>query len=277
MEIENLNEIIDFVALKEKAKELRRDVLRMINQANSGHPGGSLSMMEMIVALYYYKMDIDPKNPQYVLRDRFILSKGHAAPALYAALADKGYFDKEILKTFRQYKSPLQGHPDKKKLVGVDASTGSLGQGVSVATGMAIGAKALHNGVRVYCILGDGELQEGQVWEAAMAAAHYKLDNLTLFIDNNGLQIDGATKDVMDVGNIAAKYRAFGFEVIEVENGNSIEEIVDALDIEVYGKPKCIVAKTVKGKGVSFMENQVAWHGRGITDEELRLALQELV
>lgn len=277
MEIENISENIDFEVLKEKAKELRRDVLKMINGANSGHPGGSLSMMEMIVALYYYKMNINPSNPGYELRDRFVLSKGHAAPALYATLADKGYFDKEILKTFRQYKSPLQGHPDKKKLNGVDASTGSLGQGVSVATGMAIGAKALKNGVNVYCILGDGELQEGQVWEAAMAAAHYKLDNLTLFIDNNGLQIDGQTKDVMDVGNIAAKYRAFGFEVIEVENGNSIEEIIDALDVEIYGKPKCIVAKTVKGKGVSFMENQVGWHGRGINDEELRLALQELI
>lgn len=277
MEIENLTENIDFEALKEKAKELRRDVLTMINQANSGHPGGSLSMMEMIVALYYYKMNINPLNPEDDLRDRFVLSKGHAAPALYATLADKGYFDKEVLKTFRKYKSPLQGHPDKKKLVGVDASTGSLGQGVSVATGMAIGAKALKNDVRVYCILGDGELQEGQVWEAAMAAAHYKLDNLTLFIDNNGLQIDGETKDVMDVGNIAAKYRAFGFEVIEVEDGNNIEEIIDALDMEVYGKPKCIVAKTVKGKGVSFMENQVGWHGRGINNEELRLALQELM
>lgn len=277
MEIEKLTENIDIEVLKDKAKELRRDVLQMINQANSGHPGGSLSMMEMIVALYYYKMNIDPTNPGYELRDRFVLSKGHAAPALYATLADKGYFDKEILNSFRRYKSPLQGHPDKKKLVGVDASTGSLGQGVSVATGMAIGAKALKNDVRVYCILGDGELQEGQVWEAAMAAAHYKLDNLTLLIDNNGLQIDGKTKDVMDVGDIAAKYRAFGFEVIEVENGNNIEEIIDALDMEVYRKPKCIVAKTVKGKGVSFMENQVGWHGRGINDEELRLALQELI
>lgn len=277
MEIENITENIDFEVLRDKAKELRREVLKMINQANSGHPGGSLSMIEMIVALYYYKMNVDPLNPEYDLRDRFVLSKGHAAPALYATLADKGYFDKEILKTFRRYKSPLQGHPDKKKLVGIDASTGSLGQGVSVATGMAIGAKALKNDVKVYCILGDGELQEGQVWEAAMAASHYKLDNLTLFIDNNGLQIDGKTKDVMDVGNIAAKYRAFGFEVIEVENGNNIEEIIDALDIEVYRKPKCIVAKTVKGKGVSFMENQVGWHGKGINDEELRLALQELI
>lgn len=277
MEIENIRENIDFEVLRDKAKELRREVLKMINQANSGHPGGSLSMIEMIVALYYYKMNVDPLNPEYNLRDRFVLSKGHAAPALYATLADKGYFDKEILKTFRKYKSPLQGHPDKKKLVGVDASTGSLGQGVSVATGMAIGAKALKNDVRVYCILGDGELQEGQVWEAAMAAAHYRLDNLTLFIDNNGLQIDGETKDVMDVGNIAAKYRAFGFEVIEVEDGNNIEEIIDALDMEVYRKPKCIVAKTVKGKGVSFMENQVGWHGRGINNEELRLALQELM
>jgi len=277
MEIENIRENIDFEVLRDKAKELRREVLKMINQANSGHPGGSLSMIEMIVALYYYKMNVDPLNPECNLRDRFVLSKGHAAPALYATLADKGYFDKEILKTFRKYKSPLQGHPDKKKLIGVDASTGSLGQGVSVATGMAIGAKALKNDVRVYCILGDGELQEGQVWEAAMAAAHYKLDNLTLFIDNNGLQIDGETKDVMDVGNIAAKYRAFGFEVIEVEDGNNIEEIIDALDMEVFRKPKCIVAKTVKGKGVSFMENQVGWHGRGINNEELRLALQELM
>ncbi|SHD76200.1 transketolase [Schnuerera ultunensis] len=262
--------------LEGKCKELRGTVLKMINKASSGHPGGSLSMMEIIIALYYQKMRINPENPYDNSRDRFVLSKGHAAPALYAVLADKGYFSKDILDTFRAFNSPLQGHPDKKKLKGVDASTGSLGQGVSIATGMALGAKILNNDVKVYTVLGDGELQEGQVWEAAMAAAHYKLDNLTVIIDNNRLQIDGSTEEVMDVGNIASKYKAFGFEVIEVEDGNDIREILEALDVEVKGKPKCIIAHTIKGKGVSFMENQVGWHGKALNDEELKMALDEL-
>lgn len=262
--------------LEEKCKELKIDVLKMINKAGSGHPGGSLSMMEILVALYYEKMRIDPKNSKDESRDRFVLSKGHGAPALYAILADKGYFSKDKLDTFRTLHSPLQGHPDKKKLKGIDASTGSLGQGVSIATGMALGAKALDKDINIYTVLGDGELQEGQVWEAAIAAAHYKLDNLTVIIDNNGLQIDGRTKDVMDIGNIASKYKAFGFEVIEVLEGNNIEKILEALNVEVKNKPKCIVAYTVKGKGVSFMENKVGWHGKALNDEELEIALKEL-
>lgn len=261
--------------LKNKCTELRRDVLTMITQAHSGHPGGSLSMMEIIVALYYSKMRIDPSNPTDLNRDRFVLSKGHAAPALYAVLADKGYFPKDELKDFRQLGSHLQGHPDKKKLAGVDASTGSLGQGVSIATGMALGAKTQNSDVKVYTILGDGELQEGQVWEAAMAAAHYKLDNLTVIIDNNGLQIDGSNDEVMGVGNIADKYRAFGFHVLELD-GNDIEALLAAFDVKAEGQPKCIIAHTVKGKGVSFMENQVGWHGKALSDEQLAQALFEL-
>jgi transketolase len=267
---------MEIKTLEEKCKELRIDVLKMINRAGSGHPGGSLSMMEILVALYYEKMRIYPENPNSKIRDRFVLSKGHGAPAIYAILADKGYFPKEELNGFRTLHSPLQGHPDKKKLRGIDASTGSLGQGVSVATGMALGAKLLDNDVQVYTVLGDGELQEGQVWEAAMAAAHYKLDNLTVIIDNNGLQIDGPIEEIMDVGNIVSKYKAFGFEVIEVLDGNNIEKILEALNTEVKNKPKCIVAHTVKGKGVSFMENQVNWHGRALNDKELEIALKEL-
>jgi len=269
---------METLALKSKCTELRRDVLTMITDAQSGHPGGSLSMMELLVALYYSKMNIDPQNPHKPDRDRFVLSKGHAAPALYAVLADKGYFPKEEMKSFRQLGSHLQGHPDKNKLAGIDASTGSLGQGVSIATGMALGAKAQGSSVNVYTVLGDGELQEGQVWEAAMAAAHYKLDNLTIIIDNNGLQIDGSNDKVMGLGNIADKYRAFGFYVIELEDGNNMDSVLMALDTEVKGngKPKCIVAHTVKGKGVSFMENQAGWHGKALSQEQLAQALSEL-
>jgi Transketolase, N-terminal subunit len=267
---------MDILELKNKCTQLRRDVLTMITEAQSGHPGGSLSLMELIVALYYKKLHIDPKDPYKEDRDRFVLSKGHAAPALYAVLADKGYFPREEMKSFRQLGSHLQGHPDRKKLAGVDASTGSLGQGVSIAAGMALGAKAQGSGVKVYTILGDGELQEGQVWEAAMAAAHYKLDNLTMIIDNNGLQIDGSNDKVMSLGNIAEKFRAFGLYVIELEDGNNIESVINALDMEVKGQPKCIVAHTVKGRGVSFMENQVGWHGKALSQEQLAQALSEL-
>lgn len=267
---------MDIMALKNKCTQLRCDVLTMITEAQSGHPGGSLSMMELLVALYYSKLRIDPKKPDKVDRDRFVLSKGHAAPALYAVLADKGYFPKEEMKNFRQLGSHLQGHPDKKKLTGVDASTGSLGQGVSIAVGMALGAKTQGTSVKIYTILGDGELQEGQVWEAAMAAAHYKLDNLTIIIDNNGLQIDGSNNEVMGLGNIADKFRVFGFHVIELSDGNDIEAVINALDIEVKEQPKCIVAHTVKGKGVSFMENQVGWHGKALSQEQLAQALSEL-
>lgn len=260
-----------------KCRSLRCDIINMIGAAGSGHPGGSLSVLEIIVALYYSIMRIDPKNPAWQERDRFVLSKGHAAPALYAVLADLGYFPRDEIETFRQLGSRLQGHPDKKKLPGLDASTGSLGQGVSIAVGMALGAKLMRSGIRVYAVLGDGELQEGLVWEAAMAAAHYRLDNFTAIIDNNGLQIDGTNNQVMSLGNIAEKYRAFGFDVQELAEGNNISALSDALKAPAAGeKPRCIVAHTVKGRGVSFMENQVGWHGKAPAGEELERALAEL-
>ncbi|MFV0413682.1 MAG: transketolase [Oscillospiraceae bacterium] len=266
----------NYAALRQTACRLRCEVLEMIAKAASGHPGGSLSMMEMLVALYYHTLRLNPQNPKDPLRDRFVLSKGHCAPALYAVLTDKGYFPKEELATFRQLGSRLQGHPDKNKLPGVDASTGSLGQGASVAVGMALGAKALGNGVRVYSILGDGELQEGLVWEAAMAAAHYKLGNLTFMVDNNNLQIDGTNDEVMSLGNIGAKFAAFGFAVQEVADGNDIEQVMKALEQPAGGRPKCIVAHTVKGSGVSFMENVCGWHGKAPSEKELEQALEDL-
>jgi transketolase len=268
---------MDEKQLQEKCRSLRCDVVEMIAAAGSGHAGGSLSVMELLAALYYGVMRVDPKNPADPNRDRFVLSKGHAAPALYAMLADKGYFTRDLLKNFRQLGSPLQGHPDKKKLPGLDASTGSLGQGVSIAVGMALGAKLQNKGVRVYTILGDGELQEGLVWEAAMAAAHYRLDNLCVIIDNNGLQIDGTTDEVMGLGDIGEKYRAFGFAVEEVTDGNDIASVLTTLNrVGPPGKPRCILAHTVKGRGVSFMENQVSWHAKVISQEELEQALKEL-
>ena len=268
---------MNIIQLEEKCRQIREDIVKMINNAGSGHPGGSLSMVEIIVSLYYKIMNVDPNNPEDLHRDRFVLSKGHAAPVLYAVLADKGYFDKKLLKTLRKFKSPLQGHPDKKKLVGVDASTGSLGQGISIAVGMALGAKKISDEINVYVVLGDGELNEGQVWEAAMSASHFKLDNLTVIVDKNDLQLDGPCTSVMNMGNVVDKFKAFGFDTIEVDEGNNINQILAALEKEVTpGKPKCIVANTVKGKGVSFMENQVGWHGRALNDEELEVALQEL-
>ena len=263
--------------LNQKCTEIRKDIIEMIAGAASGHPGGSLSIVEIMVALYHTQMRIDSKNPNDPNRDRFVLSKGHAAPCYYAVLGDMGYFDKKEFASFRQLNSILQGHPDAKKTPGVDASTGSLGQGVSIATGMALGAKAQKKDIHVYALLGDGELQEGQVWEASMATAHYKLDNLTLIIDHNGLQIDGANEQVMALGSIVDKFQSFGFHTIEVQNGNDLEEIIAALDADKPSdKPRCIIARTVKGKGVSFMENQVGWHGKAPSEEEKHLALKEL-
>ena len=268
---------MDLISLKIKCKNVRMDIIKMITLANSGHPGGSLSAVEMIVGLYYTSMYINPKNPQDQNRDRFILSKGHAAPCLYAVLADLGFFPKSELANFRKIHSILQGHPDSKKTPGVDASTGSLGQGVSIATGMALASKMLSNSVKVFCMLGDGELQEGLVWEACMAASHYKLDNLTVLIDLNGLQLDGRTEQVMDLGNLKDKFTAFGFDVYEIKDGNEIEQVLSAFAVGgVRDKPRCIIAHTVKGKGVSFMENQVGWHGSGISHQECELALREL-
>ena len=233
-------------------KQVRRDIITMTAAAGSGHPGGSLSATEILVALYEDVMKVDPKNPNDPARDRLVLSKGHAAPALYAVLGEKGFFDKKEFANFRQLHSILQGHPDKKKCPGVDASTGSL-------------------------VLGDGELQEGLVWEAAMSAAHYKLDNLTYIVDNNGLQIDGSNDQVMGLGNIAQKFTAFGFRVMEVADGNDLKQVLDALHQPAQKDvPTCILCHTVKGKGVSFMENQVGWHGKAPNAEQRDQALKEL-
>lgn len=267
---------MDIASLQKTCRQVRRDIINMTTDAASGHPGGSLSAVEIMTLLFFDKMNVDPKNPKKEDRDRFVLSKGHAAPCYYAVLGEMGFFDTSEFKNFRQLHSILQGHPDAKKCPGVDASTGSLGQGISIAAGMALGAKKLAgNDVKVYTLIGDGEMQEGQVWEAAMAAAHYGLDNLTVIIDNNGLQIDGSNDQVMKLGDIHAKFSAFGFEVIEVD-GHSLEQLSQAIDTPVSGKPKCILAHTVKGKGVSFMENQVGWHGKAPSEEQRQQALKEL-
>ena len=260
---------------QEKSNQIRREALKMIAEASSGHPGGSLSAADMLVAFYYRQLRVDPADPRNIDRDRFVLSKGHAAPALYAILADKGYLSKDVLCTFRQLGSPLQGQPDRKKTMGVDACAGSIGQGVSVAVGMALGAKRAGKALKVYAMMGDGELQEGQVWEAAMSAAHYQLDNLTFIVDNNGLQLLGRNDEIMSLGNIADKFRAFGFQTVEID-GHDFGQIFAALDLGNLGKPKCIVAHTVKGKGVSFMEDNAAWHGKAPNAEQLAQALKEL-
>ena len=259
---------------EQKAKELRSEILKMLFACQSGHPGGSLSCVEMLMALYYRVMKIDPKNPKMEDRDRFVLSKGHACPTLYAILADLGYFPKEDLKDLRQIGSHLQGHPDLTKTPGVDMNTGSLGQGASLAMGIALSAKHGKKDYHTYAVLGDGECQEGLVWEAAMAAAHYKLDNLTFLLDYNHLQIDGSNDEVMSLGDINKKFDAFGFECFTVD-GHDIEAIVEALNTSVEGKPKFICCNTVKGKGVSFMENMSGWHGRPMTEEEFTQALKE--
>ena len=263
--------------LKEKAKQIRRNIINMVTEANSGHPGGSLSAAEILTALYFRELNIDPANPTWPERDRFVLSKGHAAPVLFATLAERGFLPREELLTFRKINSRLQGHPDMKKAPGVDMSTGSLGQGISTSIGMALAGKLDKKDFRVYVLLGDGESQEGQVWEAAMAAGHYKLDNLVVFLDYNGLQIDGPCDTVMAVSPIADKFRAFGWNVVEID-GHSFPEIMTALDKarSTKGKPTMIVAKTVKGKGVSFMENEAGWHGAPPSREQAEKALAEL-
>ncbi len=258
-----------------KAKELRAEILKMLFACQSGHPGGSLSCVEMLMALYYGTMKIDPKNPKMKDRDRFVLSKGHACPTLYAILADLGYFPKDDLKRLRQIDSHLQGHPDCNKTPGVDINTGSLGQGISIAIGLALAAKKAEADYNIYTVIGDGECQEGLVWEAAMSAAHYKLDNLVVMLDYNGLQIDGSNEDVMSLGDITNKFKAFGFECFEVD-GHNIDKIKEVLDTKVYNKPKFICCNTIKGKGISFMENQSGWHGRPMTEEEFKLAMKEL-
>lgn len=267
----------DLKHLTSVANKIRQDIIKMLTESASGHPGGSLSAVEILTSLYFSEMNINPENPKWEDRDRFVLSKGHAAPLLYAVLAERGYFDKKHLMTLRKIGSMLQGHPNMNETPGVDMSTGSLGQGLSAANGMAIAGKLDKKNYRVYALLGDGELEEGQVWEAAMAAAHYKLDNLTAFVDHNGLQIDGPITKVMNPEPIGDKFKAFGWNVIEID-GHNFNEIFDAIDKakETCGKPTMIVAKTVKGKGVSFMENQAGWHGTAPNKEQEEIALKEL-
>lgn len=263
--------------LRQKAKEVRIEILRMLTESGSGHTGGSLSSADIATVLYFHKMRHRPEDPEYRGRDRFILSKGHAAPLLYTVLALTGYFDRGLLKTLRKIDSPLQGHPSSRMLKGVEVSTGSLGQGLSIANGIALGLKIDNSSSRVYCLTGDGELQEGQIWEAAMTSAHYRLDNLCAIVDNNGLQIDGACCNVMNIEPITDKWKAFGWNVIDID-GHNIEQIVKAFDEAeaVKGKPTVIVARTVKGKGVSFFEGKAEYHGLAPTREELEKALKEL-
>lgn len=268
----------DILELKEIARNIRKDIVNQVYTAKSGHPGGSLSIADIMAVLYFNEMNIDEKNPKWEERDRFILSKGHCAPALYAALCEKGFFKREELKNFRKLKGVLQGHPDMKHTPGVDASSGSLGQGLSIANGMAISAKLDNKQYRVYCLLGDGEIEEGQIWEAAMASNKYKLDNLCVIVDNNNLQIDGTIEEVMSPYPIDEKFKSFGFNVINID-GNDIEDILRAFKQarEVKNMPTCIVAKTIKGKGVSFMENKAEWHGKAPSEEEFNIAIRELL
>lgn len=266
-------------ALKELANKVRLDIIQEIYYAKSGHPGGSLSVADILTVLYFNEMHIDPEKPQDPARDRLVLSKGHASSALYAVLCERGYFPKENLVTFRNVNSILQGHPDMSKVPGVDMSTGSLGQGLSVANGMAMASKMDQMGNRVYCILGDGEIQEGQIWEAAMTSTKYNLDNLCVIVDNNNLQLSDSIENIKDLNteDIENKFRSFGFHTMTID-GNDIESIMSALSTAetVKGKPTCIIAKTVKGKGVSFMENNVSWHGKALSDEDYKKAVEEL-
>lgn len=267
----------DILNLKRISNNVRKSIVEEVYSAQSGHPGGALSCADILTVLYFNQMNIEPEKKDDLDRDRLVLSKGHASAALYAVLAERGYFSKDELKGFRKLGSMLQGHPDMKHIPGVDMTAGSLGQGLSVANGMAISSKLDERGFRVYCIVGDGEIEEGQIWEAAMAAAHYKLDNLCLVVDNNNLQIDGKVSDVMSVYPLKEKFEAFGFEVFEVD-GNDIDELITVFDKAktVKGKPTAIIAKTIKGKGVSFMEDKADWHGKAPNDEEYKTAIEDL-
>ncbi len=264
--------------LKKSANEVRKGIIEGVHAAKAGHPGGSLSAADLFTYLYFKEMNIDPKNPKDPNRDRFVLSKGHTAPGLYSALANRGYFPVEDLKTLRHIGSHLQGHPCIAHTPGIDMSSGSLGQGISAAVGMALAAKLQNKSYHVYTLLGDGEIQEGQVWEAAMFAGHRKLDNLTVIVDNNGLQIDGNIEDVCSPYPIDKKFEAFNFHVINVANGNDIEQLEAAFEQakKVKDMPVAIIMKTVKGKGVSFMENQASWHGAAPNDEQYEIAMRDL-
>lgn len=268
---------MDNLELKQMAAEVRRDILTAVFSAKSGHPGGSLSATDIFTYLYFEEMNIDPDNPKKPDRDRFVLSKGHTTPGFYGVLAERGYFPKEELKNFRQIGSYLQGHPDMKHIPGVDMSSGSLGQGISAAAGMALAAKLKNENHRIYTLLGDGEIQEGQVWEAAMFAAHRGLDNLTVIVDNNGLQIDGRIDEVNSPYPIDEKFQAFGFHVIAAD-GHDFDALRKAFSEakETKGKPAVIIAKTIKGKGVSFMENEAGWHGKAPSAEQYEQAMKEI-
>ena len=264
--------------LQKKANEVRKGIVTAVHAAKAGHPGGSLSATEVFTYLYFEEMNIDPKDPKMAGRDRFVLSKGHTAPGLYSTLANRGFFPVDDLKTLRHIGSHLQGHPCLQHTPGIDMSSGSLGQGISAAVGMALSAKLSNDNYRVYTLLGDGEIQEGQVWEAAMLAGHRKLDNLVVIVDNNGLQIDGKVEDVCSPYPIDEKMKAFNFHVVNVEDGNDFDALRAAFKEakETKGMPTAIVMKTVKGKGVSFMENQAGWHGKAPNDEEYAIAMGEL-
>lgn len=266
----------NILELQKKAIEIRKDILKMLTLAGSGHTGGSLSIVEILLALYYYKLRNDPKNPRWIERDRFLLSKGHGCPALYAVLASKGYFPKDELWGLRKLGSRLQGHP-QVGLPGIEISSGSLGQGLSIANGMALASRLDRLSIRIYCLLGDGETNEGQVWEAAMTASHYKLDNVCAIVDFNKLQIDGFCCDIKDMAPYANKWQDFGWHAIEVD-GHDLEQLMDAFDKAdgIKGKPTVIIAHTVKGKGVSFIENKVEWHGIAPKKEEYERAVREL-
>ena len=263
--------------LEKQANKIRQDVIKLVYSAKSGHPGGSLSIADIMTYLYFEELKVDPKNPKAEERDRFVLSKGHCAPALYACLKEKGFFTEAEMQDFRQVSGILQGHPDMKHIPGVDMTTGSLGQGLSAAVGMGIAAKLDKKDYRVYCVLGDGEIEEGQVWEAAMSASHYKLDNLCAIIDNNNLQIDGEIRDVMSPYPIDEKFKSFGFHVITID-GHNFEEIEKAIEEAKTCKerPTAIIAKTVKGKGVSYMEDKAEWHGKAPNEEQYMQAIKEL-
>ncbi|KAB3534176.1 transketolase [Alkaliphilus pronyensis] len=267
----------NYDALKEKATSIRKNIIKMLTESGSGHPGGSLSAADIMTVLYFHVMKTDPQNPAWEDRDRFVLSKGHGAPVLYGTLVEKGFFPEEELFNLRKINSMLQGHPDMKGTPGVEMSTGSLGQGFSASCGMALANKLDKRDSRVYTLLGDGELQEGLVWEAAMAAAHFKLNNLTAIVDYNGLQIDGPNDEVMAINCIAGKFKAFNWHVIECD-GHDLNKLIEAFEEakSITDKPTVLIAKTIKGKGVSFMENQVGWHGNAPKKEEAEEALKEL-
>lgn len=276
---ENLivNENSESEKIQKIANQIRIEAIKEVYYAQSGHPGGSLSIADILATLYFNEMNVNPKKPKWEDRDRFVLSKGHCSPALYATLALKGYFDKKELKNFRKINSMLQGHPDMKHTPGVDMTTGSLGQGLSAANGMAMAAKLDGKRYRVYAILGDGEIEEGQIWEAAMTASRRKLDNLCVIIDNNNLQIDGSIDKIANPYPIDEKFEAFGFKTVNID-GHDIYQIEEAFKVarETKGKPTAIIAKTIKGKGVSFMENEVSWHGKAPNEEQYKMAMKEL-